>query len=45
MSIVMNNEELEVLRAQATELAKGIKSEKDLGELTRRLVKMTYAVI
>lgn len=38
MDIAMNEEKLKEL---ATELAKDIKSEKDLGALTQRLVKMT----
>jgi putative transposase len=41
MSIAMNEKDLEQLKAHVTKLAKGLKSEADLGDLTQQLVKMT----
>lgn len=44
MSSIMNDkdlEDLEDLKAQVAKLAKGLKSEADLGSLTQQLVKMT----
>lgn len=41
MSRAMNEKELEQLKAHVTQLAKGLKSQADLGDLTQQLVKMT----
>ena len=41
MSSIMNDKDLEDLKAQVAKLAKGLKSEADLGSLTQQLVKMT----
>jgi transposase-like protein len=41
MSSAMNEKDLEQLKAHVTQLAKGLKSEADLGDLTQQLVKMT----
>src|SRR5690606_17417795 len=41
MSSAMNEEDLKQLKAHVTQLAKGLKSEADLGNLTQQLVKMT----
>lgn len=41
MSSAMNTTNLDELNARITKLAKGIKSEQELSELTRQLVKMT----
>ena len=40
-SIAMNDQDLEQLKAHVTKLAKGLKSEADLGDLTQQLMKMT----
>jgi len=37
----MNEQDLEQLKAHVTKLAKGLKSEADLGDLTQQLMKMT----
>ena len=39
-SIAMNDQDLEQLKANVTKLAKGLKSEADLGDLTQQLMKM-----
>jgi len=39
-SIAMNDQDLEQLKAHVTKLAKGLKSEADLGDLTQQLMKM-----
>jgi putative transposase len=41
MSSTMNDKDLEQLKAHVTKLAKGLKSEADLGDLTQQLMKMT----
>lgn len=41
MSRTMNEQDLEQLKAHVTKLAKGLKSEADLGDLTQQLMKMT----
>lgn len=41
MSSTMNDKDLEQLKAHVTKLAKSLKSEADLGDLTQRLMKMT----
>lgn len=41
MSSAMNEKDLEQLKAHVTQLAKGLKSEAELGDLTQQLVKMT----
>jgi len=41
MSKAMNEQDLETLKAQVTKLAKGLKSEGDLNDLTQNIVKMT----
>lgn len=41
MSSAMNEEDLKQFKAHVTQLAKGLKSEADLGNLTQQLVKMT----
>ena len=40
-SIAMNDQDLEQLKAHVTKLAKGLKSEADLGDLTQQLMTMT----
>ena len=41
MSSTMNDKDLEQFKAHVTKLAKGLKSEADLGDLTQQLMKMT----
>ena len=41
MSSTMNDKDLEQLKAHVTKLAKSLKSEADLGDLTQQLMKMT----
>jgi putative transposase len=41
MSSTMNDKDLEQFKAHVTKLAKGLKSEADLGNLTQQLMKMT----
>lgn len=41
MSIAMNDNDLAHLKAHISQLAKGVKSQSDLGDLTQQLVKMT----
>jgi transposase-like protein len=41
MSSAMNEKDLDQLKTHVTQLAKGLKSQADLGELTQQLVKMT----
>ena len=41
MSRTMNDKDLEQFKAHVTKLAKGLKSEADLGDLTQQLMKMT----
>ena len=41
MSSTMNGKDLEQLKAHVTKLAKSLKSEADLGDLTQQLMKMT----
>jgi len=41
MSRTMNDKDLEQFKAHVTKLAKGLKLETDLGDLTQQLMKMT----
>src|SRR5690554_7118922 len=41
MSRTMNDKDLEQFKAHVTKLAKGLKSEADLSDLTQQLMKMT----
>jgi putative transposase len=41
MSRAMNEKDLEQLKAHVTQLAKGLKSQAELGDLTQQLMKMT----